>query len=232
MPDLSCTCDLHHSLWQCWFLTHWKRPRITCAPSWILVRFLTHWATMGTPWISFHNILLLSTGALFFLKDHIFLCLLSILVSWILFLHPLFSPFQSSALLLSLQNDISSLPLSYSFSFLSFFFSSYSLLVRQYFKPQAKQAAFSVRLVIFFEARLCAGASSGILTWSRPSPILQCQGGCPSEGSLVSEEFLTLIKLKPNHNVPWGPDVKIIQALYRSVYLDLLDIFLKEGLWW
>ena len=30
-------------------LTHWARPGIEPASSWTLVRFLTHWATMGTP---------------------------------------------------------------------------------------------------------------------------------------------------------------------------------------
>ena len=31
------------------FLTHWARPGIEPAPSWMLVRFVNHWATMGTP---------------------------------------------------------------------------------------------------------------------------------------------------------------------------------------
>ena len=31
-------------------LTHWARPGIEPASSWILVRFLTHWATTGTPY--------------------------------------------------------------------------------------------------------------------------------------------------------------------------------------
>ena len=30
-------------------LTHWARPGIKPTSSWILVRFLTHWATVGTP---------------------------------------------------------------------------------------------------------------------------------------------------------------------------------------
>ena len=30
-------------------LTHWARPGIEPASSWMLVGFLTHWATMGTP---------------------------------------------------------------------------------------------------------------------------------------------------------------------------------------
>ena len=30
-------------------LTHWTRPRMEPTSSWILVRFVNHWATMGTP---------------------------------------------------------------------------------------------------------------------------------------------------------------------------------------
>ena len=33
-------------------LTHWARPWIKPASSWILVRFLTHWASTGTPQFS------------------------------------------------------------------------------------------------------------------------------------------------------------------------------------
>ena len=29
--------------------SHWVRPRIEPAPSWVLVGFLTYWATVGTP---------------------------------------------------------------------------------------------------------------------------------------------------------------------------------------
>ena len=36
-------------------LTHWERPGIETSSSWIIVRFLTHWATMGTPIILFLN---------------------------------------------------------------------------------------------------------------------------------------------------------------------------------
>ena len=31
------------------YLTHWERPLIKPATSWFLVRFVNHWATMGTP---------------------------------------------------------------------------------------------------------------------------------------------------------------------------------------
>ena len=31
------------------FLPHWARPEVEPTSSWILVRLLTHWATMGTP---------------------------------------------------------------------------------------------------------------------------------------------------------------------------------------
>ena len=34
-------------------LTNWARPGIKPATSWILVRFVTHWATMGTPFLAF-----------------------------------------------------------------------------------------------------------------------------------------------------------------------------------
>ena len=61
--DPSRFCDLHHGSWQCWIPTHWVRPGIEPASSWLLVsfvttepqwelptvRFLTCWATMGTP---------------------------------------------------------------------------------------------------------------------------------------------------------------------------------------
>ena len=32
-------------------LTHWERPGIEPASSWILVRFVNHWAITGTPWV-------------------------------------------------------------------------------------------------------------------------------------------------------------------------------------
>ena len=48
-PDWSCICDLHHSSWQCRSLTHWTRPGIKPASSWILVGFVNCWATMLPP---------------------------------------------------------------------------------------------------------------------------------------------------------------------------------------
>ena len=48
-PDLSCICDLHHSLWQCWIPNSLSRARdgthVLMDTSW--VRY--HWATVGTP---------------------------------------------------------------------------------------------------------------------------------------------------------------------------------------
>ena len=40
----SCVCDLHLSS-----LAHWERSEIEPASSWLLVRFINHWAMMGTP---------------------------------------------------------------------------------------------------------------------------------------------------------------------------------------
>ena len=37
-------CDLLHSSQQCWSLTHWARSGIEPSSSWILVRFINHWA--------------------------------------------------------------------------------------------------------------------------------------------------------------------------------------------
>ena len=50
--DWGSMCHLYHSLWQCQnagTLIHWERPGIILVSSWILVAFLTHWATRGTP---------------------------------------------------------------------------------------------------------------------------------------------------------------------------------------
>ena len=47
--DPSHICDLHHSSRQHQILIHWVRPGIKSVSSWILVRFVTRWATMGTP---------------------------------------------------------------------------------------------------------------------------------------------------------------------------------------
>ena len=43
-PQLSATPDP---------LTHWARPGMKPTSLWILVGFLTHWVTMGTPWLLF-----------------------------------------------------------------------------------------------------------------------------------------------------------------------------------
>ena len=47
--DPSHVCDLHHSSGNAGSLTHWVRPGIELVSSWILVKFLYYWATMGTP---------------------------------------------------------------------------------------------------------------------------------------------------------------------------------------
>ena len=47
--DLSCVCDLHHSSWQGWILSPLSEARIEPMSSWVLVRFVNCWATMGTP---------------------------------------------------------------------------------------------------------------------------------------------------------------------------------------
>ena len=39
--DPSCICNIHHSSQQCGSFTHWARPRIKHASSWILVRFVS-----------------------------------------------------------------------------------------------------------------------------------------------------------------------------------------------
>ena len=48
-PDLSWVWNLCHSWGNARSLTHWVRPRIELASSWILVRFLTSWAIVGMP---------------------------------------------------------------------------------------------------------------------------------------------------------------------------------------
>ena len=48
-PDPSFTLDLHHSSWQCGSLIHRARPGIETSSSWIVIVFVTHWATTGTP---------------------------------------------------------------------------------------------------------------------------------------------------------------------------------------
>ena len=47
--DLSHVCDLHHSSRQCWILNPLNEARDWTSSSWILVWFVTCWATMGTP---------------------------------------------------------------------------------------------------------------------------------------------------------------------------------------
>ena len=43
------TASLHHSHSNTGSLTHWVRPGIKPVSSWMLVRFVNHWATTGTP---------------------------------------------------------------------------------------------------------------------------------------------------------------------------------------
>ena len=49
MWDLSLIFDLHQSSRQRRSLTHWARPGIQPASSWILFGFINHWASKGTP---------------------------------------------------------------------------------------------------------------------------------------------------------------------------------------
>ena len=53
IPDPGCICDQHHSLWQCRSLIHWVKPGIKPTSSWVLVGFLTCWATVGAPHLLF-----------------------------------------------------------------------------------------------------------------------------------------------------------------------------------
>ena len=48
-PNPSRICDIHPTHHNAGSLNHWARPRIEPASPWILVRFLTHGATTGTP---------------------------------------------------------------------------------------------------------------------------------------------------------------------------------------
>ena len=48
-PDSSCTGTNTTAPGNARSLTHWVRPGMEPASSWILVRFVTHWATLGTP---------------------------------------------------------------------------------------------------------------------------------------------------------------------------------------
>ena len=51
MQDPSCICDLSHS--NARSLTNWARLGVEPASSWMLVRFINHWAMMGTPKVTF-----------------------------------------------------------------------------------------------------------------------------------------------------------------------------------
>ena len=52
-PDPSWVCNLYHTHGNTKSLTHWARPGIEPPSLWILVRFITHWATTGTPILLF-----------------------------------------------------------------------------------------------------------------------------------------------------------------------------------
>ena len=47
-------CNLHCSSQQCWIFNPWAGPGIKAVSSWILVGFLTHGATRGTPQFLLH----------------------------------------------------------------------------------------------------------------------------------------------------------------------------------
>ena len=54
--DLSHICNLHHTTahGNARSVTHWARPGIEPMSSWMLVGFINHWATMGTPYFFFY----------------------------------------------------------------------------------------------------------------------------------------------------------------------------------
>ena len=56
MPDPSHNCDLHCSLQQCQILNPLSKAGMEAPSSWIVVRFLTCWATMGTLFIYFFTL--------------------------------------------------------------------------------------------------------------------------------------------------------------------------------
>ena len=58
MWDLSCTCNLHHSLWHTRTLTHWVRPGIKPVSSQIAGRVLNPMSHNGNAWSYFLNFLL------------------------------------------------------------------------------------------------------------------------------------------------------------------------------
>ena len=49
MWDPNHVCNLHHSSWQCQVPNPLARPGVEPTTSWFLVRFVNHWAMMGTP---------------------------------------------------------------------------------------------------------------------------------------------------------------------------------------
>ena len=49
MPDLSCVCDLHHSSWQHRIFNPLSNARDRTCILWILIGFVNHLATKGTP---------------------------------------------------------------------------------------------------------------------------------------------------------------------------------------
>ena len=51
-PDLNCVCSLHHGSWQRWICGLLSGARDRTCISWMLVRFINHWAMMGTPFLS------------------------------------------------------------------------------------------------------------------------------------------------------------------------------------
>lgn len=53
-------------------LTHWARPEIESASSWILAGLLTHWATTGTPTFVFQSSSLINLTLQFFIYTYIF----------------------------------------------------------------------------------------------------------------------------------------------------------------
>ena len=64
IADLRWICKLHHSIGNTVFLTHWARPRIEPTTSWILVGFLTSWATQDLSSASFFHHQAVNTGEL------------------------------------------------------------------------------------------------------------------------------------------------------------------------
>ena len=73
MQDLSHVCHLHHSSRHARPLTFWVRPGIRPSSSWILVSFVTCWATTGTP-SPIINISSLRDNSLHFYSHHCILC--------------------------------------------------------------------------------------------------------------------------------------------------------------